>query len=91
MKPKIEALYFSATWCGPCKMFKPVFEQFIAEHPEVESKYIDVGEDEAEQYNHLSIKAVPTIVFLKNGSEEARVSGAKSKKALEQVLEDITF
>jgi predicted DsbA family dithiol-disulfide isomerase len=72
-------------------MFKPVFEQFIAEHPEVESKYIDVGEDEAEEYNHLYIKAVPTIVFLKNGSEEARLSGIKSKKILEQTLEDITF
>ena len=89
MKPKIEILYFSAEWCGPCKMFKPIFEQFVAEHPEVESKYIDVGEDE--EYNHLLIKAVPTIVFLKEGKEHSRLSGVKSKKMLEQTLEEITF
>lgn len=91
MNNKIKILYFSAAWCGPCKMFKPVFEQFVAEHPEVESKYIDVGEDEAEEYNHLFIKAVPTIVFLKDGKEHSRLSGVKSKKMLEQTLEDITF
>lgn len=91
MKNKIEVLYFSASWCGPCKMFKPVFEQFANEHSDIECKYIDVNNDEAEQYNDLFIKAVPTVVFLKDGREQARLSGAKSKKLLEQTLEDITF
>lgn len=91
MKPKIEILYFSAEWCVPCKMFKPIFEQFVAEHPEIESKYINVGEDEAEEYNHLFIKAVPTIVFLKDGKEHSRLSGVMSKKILELTLEDVTF
>jgi hypothetical protein len=74
-------------------MFKPVFQQFVNEHPEIQVKYIDLEQDEeaAESYNHLHINAVPTIVFLKNGNEEARLSGVKSKKMLEQSLEDITF
>lgn len=93
MKQNIEVLYFSTSWCGPCKMFKPIFQQFANEHPEIEVKYIDLEQDAeiAESYNHLHINAVPTIVFLKNGGEEARVSGIKSKKILEQTLEDITF
>lgn len=93
MKQKIEVLYFSTQWCGPCKMFKPAFQQFASEHPEIEVKYIDLEHDEevAESYNHLHINAVPTVVFLKNGNEEARLSGAKSKNALEQMLEDVTF
>lgn len=74
-------------------MFKPVFQQFANEHPEIEVKYIDLEQDKeaAESYNHLHINAVPTIVFLKSGNEEARLSGVKGKKMLEQTLEDITF
>jgi thiol-disulfide isomerase/thioredoxin len=90
MKQNIEVLYFSTSWCGSCKMFKPVFQQFANEHPEIQVKYIDLEQD-AESYNHLHINAVPTIVFLKNGNEGARISGIKSKKMLEQALEDITF
>jgi thiol-disulfide isomerase/thioredoxin len=89
MNPKIEILYFSATWCGPCKMFKPIFDQFISEHPEVECKFIDV--EQSEGYEHFRVMAVPTIIFLKNGIECERLSGSKSKKVLEQTLEDITF
>jgi len=89
MNNKIEILYFSGAWCGPCKMFKPIFDQFINEHPEVECKFIDV--DQSEGYEHFRIMAVPTIIFLKKGEEQARLSGAKSKKILEQTLEDVIF
>ena len=93
MKQKFEALYFSTTWCGPCSMFKPAFQQFADEHPEIAVKYVDLEKDEesAKTYKHLNITTVPTVVFLKNGNEEARLSGLKSKKALEQIFEDITF
>jgi len=70
-------------------MFKPIFDQFINEHPEVECKFIDV--DQSAGYEHLRIMTVPTIIFLKKGEEQARLSGAKSKKILEQTLEDVTF
>jgi len=70
-------------------MFKPIFDQFISEHPEVECKFIDV--EQSEGYEHFRVMAVPTIIFLKGGIEQARLSGAKSKKVLEQTLEDITF
>lgn len=89
MKPKIEILYFSGAWCNPCKMFKPIFEQFINEHPEVECKFIDV--DQIEGYEHYRVMALPTIIFLKQGNEQARLIGSKSKKVLEQTLEDVTF
>jgi thioredoxin 1 len=90
MNNKIEVLYFSAEWCGPCKMFKPLFDQFINEHSEeVECKFIDV--EQSEGYEHFRIMAVPTVIFLKDGKEHSRLSGAKSKKVLEQTLEDVTF
>lgn len=89
MKNKVDVLYFSAAWCGPCKMFKPVFEQFANEHPNVDFKYIDV--EQAEGYESFRVMALPTVIFLKDGNEQARLTGAKSKKMLEQALEDVTF
>ena len=58
-------LYFTAAWCGPCKMFKPVVEQVSAETG-VSINYIDVDQqaDLAAQYG---ISSVPTILVEKGG------------------------
>ncbi len=77
-------LYFTAAWCGPCKMFKPVVEQVSAETG-VGIKYIDVDQqrDLASQYG---ISSVPTIIVENNGSVVYRNSGVMSKPQLTQVL-----
>lgn len=36
---------YSASWCGPCKMIQPVWEQFKQKYPEVEFEEIDVDEN----------------------------------------------
>ena len=77
-------MYFTAAWCGPCKMFKPVVEQVSAETG-VGINYIDVDQqtDLASQYG---ISSVPTIIVENNGSVVYRNSGVMSKPQLTQVL-----
>ena len=77
-------LYFTAAWCGPCKMFKPVVEQVSAETG-VSINYIDVDQqaDLAAQYG---ISSVPTILVENGGSVVYRNSGVMSKPQLTQVL-----
>lgn len=77
-------LYFTATWCGPCKVFKPVVEQVSAETG-VSINYVDVDQqrDLASQYG---ISSVPTIIVENNGSVVYRSSGVLSKPQLTQVL-----
>ena len=74
-------LYFSATWCGPCKMFGPILQQLSAEGIPVEK--IDVGaqQDAVQQYN---IHSVPTVILVENGVEKARFTGVKSKEEIKQ-------
>lgn len=67
---------FSATWCGPCKKFAPMFHA-AAEQYEGKLNFVTVDIDEhpelAQRYN---VEAVPTIVFLdKNGREINRITG----------------
>ena len=58
------AKYFSASWCGPCKMFKPVVNELIQEGHPIEIIDVDENQELAQQYQVMS---VPTIVVEENG------------------------
>lgn len=77
-------LYFTAAWCGPCKMFKPTVQAVSAETG-VGVNYIDVDQqsDMAQRYN---VSSVPTIIVENGGSVAYRNSGVMSKPQLTQVL-----
>lgn len=77
-------LYFSAAWCGPCKMFKPVVQQ-ISSELEIGIVYVDVDQqrDMAMKYN---VTSVPTVVVENDGNVVYRNSGVMSKPQLSQVL-----
>ena len=77
-------LYFTAVWCGPCKMFKPIVQQVQAELG-VSINIVDV--DQSPDLTHkYSINSVPTIIVENNGTVVYRNSGVMSKPQLTQVL-----
>jgi thioredoxin 1 len=69
-----QLLYFSGTWCQPCKTFRPIIESLT---PEIPIVFIDVdaSSQTAQQYN---IRSVPTTVLIKDGIEIGRIVGVKS-------------
>ena len=71
--------YFSATWCGPCKTFKPVMNEISGEGHSVEFIDIDQSQDLAQKYN---VRSVPTVVVEENGVEIDRIIGAFSKEQI---------
>ena len=76
--------YFSATWCGPCKSFKPVINEIASEGYSVQFIDIDQSPNTATQYNVMS---VPTVIIEENGSEVDRFVGAIPKQmVLERLL-----
>ena len=76
--------YFSATWCGPCKVFKPVIQEIASQGSNVE--FIDVDE-QSDVAAEFGVRSVPTTVVMENGQEVDRFVGAIPK---EQVLERIS-
>ena len=52
--------YFSATWCGPCRTFKPVMNEIAGEGYSVQFIDIDQSPDLQQKYN---IRSVPTTVI----------------------------
>lgn len=71
----MQALYFTATWCQPCKVFGPVMEKV---KDVVNVRKIDITEDMGitDDYNVMS---VPTVVFLKDGDECGRFVGVRTE------------
>jgi thioredoxin 1 len=74
----IKVKRFTATWCGPCKVLAPVFEQIQASFPDVTFETIDVDENrEAAQENFVT--SIPTVIFEKDGVAKQRFTGAQPK------------
>ncbi len=59
---------FSATWCMPCRMLKPIIERVAEKMPDVDFYNIDVDENEeiAKKYRIFS---VPTLVCFRDGKK----------------------
>ncbi len=71
--------YFSATWCGPCKSFKPVMNEIAGEGHQIAFLDVDQNKDMASQYN---IRSVPTTIIEENGVEVDRFVGALPKQSV---------
>jgi thioredoxin 1 len=77
-------IMFSASWCGPCKTFKPKFQNISLENPDVVFAYCDIEETNA-LATELEIQSVPTVVGFFNGIEEASVVGPSVDRVKELV------
>jgi thioredoxin 1 len=73
-----QIIYFTATWCGPCKQFKPVIQRLSDELP---IKMVDVDENPqmASTYN---VKSIPTMIFISNRTEKARLVGVQGENSI---------
>ena len=77
---------FWATWCGPCKMQGPVFHAFAEEMKEkVCALSVDVDEC-GELAALLEIRAIPTILVVKNNEEKERNVGLCTEKDLANMV-----
>lgn len=72
---KVTVADFFATWCGPCKMLGPIFEQ-IGNEMSSEANFLKVDID---QFNEIAsmfqVQSVPTLIFFKDGKEVSRHIG----------------
>jgi len=77
-----------ASWCGPCRMFAPVFEQASDKHPDVTFGKIDT-EDQQDLSAAAGITSIPTLMAFRDGILVFRQPGALPAAALEQVIQAV--
>ena len=66
-----QILYFTASWCGPCRMLGPIMES-VKGQVNYSKLDVDVEQDLAVKYK---VRSVPTLVLVENGVEKNRLVG----------------
>ena len=76
---------FWAQWCGPCKMFGPVFEQAAEKHQDVAFAKVNT-EEQQELAASFGIRSIPTLAAFKEKVLVFMQPGALPETALEELV-----
>jgi thioredoxin 1 len=87
-KGGITLVDFWAEWCGPCKMFGPIYEKVSEEFPEITFAKIDT-EAEREIAAAAGITSIPTLMAFRDGILLYREAGALPEQSLQKLVEQI--
>ncbi len=79
---------FWAEWCGPCRMFAPVFEESSEKHPEMRFAKVDT-EAEQQLAAALQIRSIPTLMIFRDGILLFNQAGALPGHQLEQIIDAV--
>ncbi len=80
---------FWAEWCGPCKMIAPLLDELATEY----SGKVKIGKINTDEQQELAsqygIRAIPTLLFFKNGQVVNQMMGARGKRDFKTALDSI--
>ena len=77
-----------ASWCGPCRMFAPVFQAASEKHPDITFGKVDT-EDQPGLAGAARINSIPTLMAFRDGILVFSQPGALPATALEQVIKAV--
>jgi thioredoxin 1 len=84
-KPGIVLIDWWAAWCGPCKMFAPIFEAAAGRHADITWGKVDT-EDQQELAGAFGIRSIPTLMVFRDGILLFEQAGALPASALDQLV-----
>jgi len=77
-----------ASWCGPCRMFAPVFEAAATDHPDITFAKVDT-EAERGLAGAAGIMSIPTLMAFRDGILVFSQPGALPAAALADLIDQI--
>ena len=84
-KAGITLVDFWAEWCGPCRMFGPIFEAASEKYPEISFGKVDT-ESQQQLADEAGISSIPTLMVFRDGILLYNNPGALPAEALDEII-----
>ena len=88
LKPGITFVDFWAAWCGPCRMFAPIFEEASNKYKDIQFAKVDTDKEQAIAVA-AQISSIPTLMAFRDGILVYREAGALPAPQFEELIKAV--
>lgn len=83
-------LYFTATWCGPCKQISPFIEELDKNSEILNVKFLKIDVDEADDLcEKFEVQSMPTFIFLDKEQNVSDILVGANKELLSEKIKNL--
>ena len=89
VKDGLTLVDFWASWCGPCQMFGPIFEEVSDITPDVHFVKFEIDEGNRRTPARFGIRSIPSVLAFKNGELKEARTGLMDNDTLIQWIKEL--